>query len=86
MEGAYLDSDELLGAPGTVQGMYPVTDVVVLSHINSVLQTYGAQEGPYQEKAKEIYKELRRNVVDNVVKVRTREIWSRDMWKLNTDA
>lgn len=26
-------------------------------------------EGPYQDKAKQIYKELRKNVVDNVVKV-----------------
>jgi hypothetical protein len=34
-----------------------------------LLQTYGAQEGPYQAKAQTIYKELRRNVVDNVVKV-----------------
>ena len=32
-------------------------------------QTYAAQEGPYQAKAQTIYKELRRNVVDNVVKV-----------------
>ena len=34
-----------------------------------LLQTYAAQEGPYQAKAQTIYKELRRNVVDNVVKV-----------------
>lgn len=33
-------------------------------------QTYAAQEGPYQERAKEIYAELRKNVVDNVHKVR----------------
>lgn len=26
-------------------------------------------EGPYQDKAKQIYSELRKNVVDNVVKV-----------------
>lgn len=35
-----------------------------------LLQTYAAQEGPYQTKAQTIYKELRRNVVDNVIKVR----------------
>ena len=35
-----------------------------------LLQTYTVQEGPYQAKAQTIYKELRRNVVDNVVKVR----------------
>lgn len=34
-----------------------------------LLQTYAVQEGPYQAKAQTIYKELRRNVVDNVVKV-----------------
>jgi excinuclease UvrABC ATPase subunit len=33
------------------------------------VQKYAAEPGPYQEKAKDIYKELRRNVVDNVVKV-----------------
>ena len=32
-------------------------------------QTYAAQPGPYQEKAKQIYSELRTNVVKNVVKV-----------------
>lgn len=37
--------------------------------IGFLLQTYAAQEGPYQAKAQTIYKELRRNVVDNVVKV-----------------
>lgn len=34
------------------------------------IQTYAVQEGPYQERAKEIYAELRKNVVDNVHKVR----------------
>jgi hypothetical protein len=33
------------------------------------LQTYAAKPGPYQAKAQQIYKELRRNVVDNVAKV-----------------
>jgi len=32
-------------------------------------QTYAAQPGPYQEKALAIYDELRKNVVNNVVKV-----------------
>jgi len=32
-------------------------------------QTYAAQEGPYQSRAKEIYNELRKNVIDNVFKV-----------------
>jgi hypothetical protein len=32
-------------------------------------QTYAAREGPYQAEAKEIYAELRKNVVNNVVKV-----------------
>ena len=33
-------------------------------------QTYGAEEGPYQQRAQEIYSELRRNVIENVHKVR----------------
>jgi hypothetical protein len=32
-------------------------------------QTYAAREGPYQQKAREIYNELRKNVVNNVFKV-----------------
>lgn len=32
-------------------------------------QTYAAQSGPYQARAKEIYSELRKNLVDNVFKV-----------------
>ena len=41
------------------------------------LQTYGAQEGPYQQRAKEIYAELRKNVIDNVHKEyeRTGYVW-----------
>jgi hypothetical protein len=31
--------------------------------------TYAREEGPFQEKAREIYEELRKNVVDNVFKV-----------------
>lgn len=31
-------------------------------------QTYGAQGGPYQGRAREIYKELRENVIGNVFK------------------
>lgn len=30
------------------------------------MQTYGAQEGPFQKRAKEIYAELRKNVINNV--------------------
>lgn len=40
----------------------------VISHVFEV-QTYGAQEGPYQERAKEIYAELRQNIIKNVHKV-----------------
>jgi hypothetical protein len=36
------------------------------------VQKYAAEAGPYQEKAKQIYTELRRNVIDNVVKARLR--------------
>lgn len=35
----------------------------------SFAKTYAKEEGPYQEHAKEIYGELRRNIVDNVFKV-----------------
>jgi len=51
-------------------------------HINylalrALHNTYAAQEGPYQAKAQAIYKELRRNIVDNVVKEyeRTGYVW-----------
>ncbi|THH33902.1 hypothetical protein EUX98_g303 [Antrodiella citrinella] len=39
--------------------------------------TYAAQEGPYQQRAKEIYAELRTNVIDNVYKEynRTGYVW-----------
>ncbi|KAF9036697.1 glycoside hydrolase [Panaeolus papilionaceus] len=45
--------------------------------LRALHKTYAAQEGPYQEKAKQIYKELRRNVVENVVKEyeRTGYVW-----------
>ncbi|KAF9566233.1 glycoside hydrolase [Agrocybe pediades] len=45
--------------------------------LRALHKTYAAQEGPYQEKAKQIYKELRQNVVDNVVKEyeRTGYVW-----------
>ncbi|PPQ81232.1 hypothetical protein CVT25_015756 [Psilocybe cyanescens] len=45
--------------------------------LRALHKTYAAQEGPYQEKAKQIYKELRKNVVDNVVKEyeRTGYVW-----------
>ena len=33
-------------------------------------QTYASQPGPYQTRAKEIYAELRQNIVNNVIKVR----------------
>ncbi|KAG2020673.1 glucosidase I [Coprinopsis cinerea AmutBmut pab1-1] len=45
--------------------------------LSALHKTYAAQPGPYQERAQEIYKELRRNVVDNVVKEyeRTGYVW-----------
>lgn len=45
--------------------------------LGALYKTYMKQEGPYQEKAKEIYQELRKNVVDNVVKEyeRTGYVW-----------
>ncbi|KAF8626209.1 hypothetical protein AX15_004899 [Amanita polypyramis BW_CC] len=36
--------------------------------LSALHKTYAAQEGPYQAKAKEIYTELRKNVVNNIVK------------------
>ncbi|KAJ3546770.1 hypothetical protein NMY22_g1929 [Coprinellus aureogranulatus] len=45
--------------------------------LSALHKKYAVEPGPYQEKAKEIYKELRRNVVDNVVKEyeRTGYVW-----------
>ncbi|KAG6334934.1 hypothetical protein ID866_4151 [Astraeus odoratus] len=45
--------------------------------LQSLHNTYAATEGPYQERAKEIYQELRRNVVNNVYKEyqRTGYVW-----------
>ncbi|OCH95312.1 glycoside hydrolase family 63 protein [Obba rivulosa] len=45
--------------------------------LSSLYKTYGAQEGPYQERAQEIYKELRQNLVSNVHKEyeRTGYVW-----------
>lgn len=41
--------------------------------LDSFPQTYAAREGPHQQRAKDIYHELRKNVVNNVVKVGSRE-------------
>jgi len=38
--------------------------------LKALHETYVVQEGPYQSKAQEIYKELRKNVIDNVFKVK----------------
>ncbi|XP_006458472.1 hypothetical protein AGABI2DRAFT_217075 [Agaricus bisporus var. bisporus H97] len=45
--------------------------------LRALHNTYAAQEGPYQQKAKEIYDDLRKNVVNNVVKEyeRTGYVW-----------
>ncbi|PPQ68502.1 hypothetical protein CVT26_003441 [Gymnopilus dilepis] len=45
--------------------------------LRALHNTYAAQPGPYQQKAQQIYKELRKNVVDNVVKEfeRTGYVW-----------
>ncbi|KAG6861740.1 hypothetical protein C0995_012745 [Termitomyces sp. Mi166 len=47
---------------------------LVLSALHT---TYAAQPGPYQARAKEIYSELRRNIIDNVFKEyeRTGYVW-----------
>ncbi|RDX48402.1 glycoside hydrolase family 63 protein [Lentinus brumalis] len=45
--------------------------------LSALYKTYGAQEGPYQQRAQAIYAELRRNVIENVHKeyVRTGYVW-----------
>ncbi|KAH8107152.1 glycoside hydrolase [Cristinia sonorae] len=45
--------------------------------LGALYKTYGAQEGPYQQRAKEIYAELRKNIIDNVHKEyeRTGYVW-----------
>lgn len=70
LEGSHLDSDELHGSQRFAQGLrllYLETPVLTKGTFD---QTYASQPGPHQERAKEIYTELRRNVIDNVVKVR----------------
>jgi len=37
--------------------------------LGALYKTYGAQEGPYRERANQIYGDLRKNVIDNVFKV-----------------
>ncbi|KAF9232974.1 mannosyl oligosaccharide glucosidase-domain-containing protein [Melanogaster broomeanus] len=45
--------------------------------LSSLYKTYAAVEGPYQERAMQIYEELRKNIVDNVYKEyqRTGYVW-----------
>jgi mannosyl-oligosaccharide glucosidase len=45
--------------------------------LGALYKTYGAQQGPYQERARDIYAELRKNVIDNVFKEyeRTGYVW-----------
>ncbi|KAF8488307.1 glycoside hydrolase, partial [Russula emetica] len=45
--------------------------------LQALHETYASHEGPYQEKARSIYTELRRNVIDNVFKEyeRTGYVW-----------
>jgi Glycosyl hydrolase family 63 C-terminal domain len=55
--------------PCTYVGADEVTPTLTIRE-----QTYGAHEGPYQEKAQSIYSELRQNVIDNVFKACGRRI------------
>ncbi|KAF8162958.1 glycoside hydrolase family 63 protein [Crassisporium funariophilum] len=50
---------------------------LALRALHKASATYASQEGPYQAKAKDIYQQLRKNVVDNVVKEyeRTGYVW-----------
>ncbi|KAJ3504255.1 hypothetical protein NLJ89_g8031 [Agrocybe chaxingu] len=48
---------------------------LALRALHKVFKTYAARNGPHQEKAKQIYKELRKNVVDNVEYERTGFVW-----------
>jgi len=45
--------------------------------LSALHKTYAAEPGPYQEQAKKIYDELRKNVIDNVFKEyeRTGYVW-----------
>lgn len=47
------------------------------SRVETDLQRYAAEEGPHQERAKKIYTELRKNIIDNVFKEykRTGYVW-----------
>ena len=61
-----MDPNELPHSPSPLQGSH--RNALMMSHL-TIFQTYMVHEGPYQDKAKQIYRELRKNVVDNVVKV-----------------
>lgn len=54
-----------------LKSLYKVRLIVVcvVTALNWVgMQTYAAEEGPYKQRAQDIYDELRRNIVDNVFK------------------
>jgi Glycosyl hydrolase family 63 C-terminal domain len=71
LERTHMDAHKLPCSSSTTQcSLTSLTfQIALYILILLLLQTYAAQEGPYQAKAQTIYKELRRNVVDNVVKV-----------------
>lgn len=72
MEGSYLDPNELPCFAGFAQRGSIVLMINTVK-LDSFPQTYAAREGPHQQRAKDIYHELRKNVVNNVVKVGSRE-------------
>jgi hypothetical protein len=56
-----------------LSALYKVSSQVVLGGVRRKTpgaQTYARENGPFQAQARQIYAELRRNIVDNVFKVR----------------
>ena len=59
-----MGADELFGAAGFAHGTSCSSSLFLA--LLRVFQKYAAEEGPYQARARQIYDELRKNVVDNV--------------------
>jgi hypothetical protein len=68
LERSNLGPNEFHGAEVTIYGTRSVLMCSAL--LNEIrYKIYGKEPGPYQWRAKEIYTELRRNIVDNVYNV-----------------
>lgn len=75
LEGINMGSNELPCPASSVQcGSFSTTWTIFNKYVTPFHQTYAAREGPYQQRARDIYDELRKNVVINVFKV-SKSFW-----------